>query len=164
MIRVPPNIRRVVTGHDGQGRSIVISDAVLAEHRFPSESMISTHVWATGQTPADMRVEHDGRGSLRGTAPAHGGTRIGVLDIAPSEQAGMPHRTDTIDYVICTAGEVEMQLDDATIHLKSGDILVQRGTTHAWINRGPAPARLVYVLIDGEPKREGSLRENDLAR
>lgn len=164
MTRVPPNIRRVVTGHDGQGRSIVISDAALAEHRFPSESMISTHVWATGQAPADMDVEDDGRGSLRGTAPAHGGTRIGVLDIAPSEQAGALHRTDTIDYVICMAGEVEMQLDDATVRLKSGDILVQRGTMHAWINRGQAPARLVYVLIDGQPKREASLRADDLAR
>lgn len=126
--------------------------------------MVSTYVWATGQAPADMRVEDDGRGSLRGTAPAYGGTRIGVLDIAPSGQAGAPHRTDTIDYVVCTAGEVEMQLDDATVRLKSGDILVQRGTMHAWINRGRLPARLIYVLIDSEPKREGSLSVDDLAR
>jgi quercetin dioxygenase-like cupin family protein len=164
MVRTPPSIRRVVTGHDGQGRSIVVSDAALTEHRFPSESMISTHIWATGRAPADMRVEDDGRGSLRGTAPAQGGTRIGILDIAPSEQAGVPHRTDTIDYVICTAGEVEMQLDDTTVRLKSGDILIQKGTMHAWINRARTPARLVFVLIDGEPKREGSLRADDLAR
>lgn len=164
MTRATPNIRRVVTGHDAHGRSVVISDAPLTEHRFPSESMISTHVWATGQAPADMRIEDDGRNGLRGTVPACGGTRIGVLDIAPRGAVGFPHRTDTIDYVICIKGEVEMHLDEATVLLKSGDILVQRGTMHAWTNRGQAPARLVYVLVDGEPKRGGSLRADELAR
>ena len=64
------------------------------------------------------------------------------------------HRTDSLDYVICLQGEVEMQLDDgASVKLAAGDVLVQRGTNHAWLNRGSAPCRLAVVLIDGKPKR-----------
>ena len=62
------------------------------------------------------------------------------------------HRTETIDYVIVLSGEIEMEMDDdTTIRLKAGDVLVQRGTNHAWINRGPEPARVAFVLIDATP-------------
>ena len=61
------------------------------------------------------------------------------------------HRTETIDYVIVLAGELEMRMDDSTVKLKAGDVLVQRGTNHAWINRGPEPARVAFVLIDATP-------------
>ncbi len=61
------------------------------------------------------------------------------------------HRTETIDYVIVLAGELEMRMDDSTIKLKAGDVLVQRGTNHAWINRGTEPARVAFILIDANP-------------
>ena len=61
------------------------------------------------------------------------------------------HRTETIDYAIVLSGEVEMEMDDSTIKLKAGDVLVQRGTNHAWINRGTKPARVAFVLIDAKP-------------
>ena len=61
------------------------------------------------------------------------------------------HRTETIDYVIVLAGELEMRMDDSTVKLKAGDVLVQRGTNHAWINRGAEPARVAFILIDAKP-------------
>ena len=61
------------------------------------------------------------------------------------------HRTETIDYVIVLSGEVEMEMDNSTIKLKAGDVLVQRGTNHAWINRGTAPARVAFILVDAKP-------------
>jgi uncharacterized cupin superfamily protein len=61
------------------------------------------------------------------------------------------HRTETIDYVIVLEGEIEMDMDDSTVKLKAGDIMVQRGTNHAWANRGQARARVAFVLIDADP-------------
>ena len=88
-----------------------------------------------------------------GIAPPPGGTRFSVVEIQPGN-APYLHRTDSLDYVICLQGEVEMQLDDgASVKLAAGDVLVQRGTNHAWLNRGSAPCRLAVVLIDGKPKR-----------
>ena len=61
------------------------------------------------------------------------------------------HRTETVDYVLVLSGEIDMETDDSTISLKAGDILVQRGTNHAWVNRGTEPARVAFVLIDAKP-------------
>jgi len=61
------------------------------------------------------------------------------------------HRTETIDYVIVISGEIEMDMDAETVKLKAGDILVQRGSNHAWANRSQAPARIAVVLIDAKP-------------
>ena len=61
------------------------------------------------------------------------------------------HRTETIDYVIVLSGEIDMETDNSTIKLKAGDVLVQRGTNHAWINRGTEPARVAFILIDAKP-------------
>jgi uncharacterized cupin superfamily protein len=60
------------------------------------------------------------------------------------------HRTETIDYVIVIEGEIEMDMDDSTVKLKQGDILIQRGTNHAWANRSKKTARIAFVLLDGE--------------
>ena len=61
------------------------------------------------------------------------------------------HRTETIDYVLVLSGEIDMETDDSTIKLRAGDVLVQRGTNHAWINRGTEPARVAFILIDAAP-------------
>ena len=61
------------------------------------------------------------------------------------------HRTETIDYVIVLSGEIDMETDDSTIKLKAGDVLVQRGTNHAWINHGTEPARVAFILVDAVP-------------
>ena len=73
-----------------------------------------------------------------------------VIDFPPGNEPRM-HRTETIDYVIVIAGEIDMDLDGSTVHLRAGDVMVQRGTNHAWVNRGSAPARLAFVLIDAKP-------------
>ncbi|VCU69763.1 Cupin domain protein [Pigmentiphaga humi] len=62
----------------------------------------------------------------------------------------MMHRTETVDYAIVLAGEITMLLDDGEVTLHAGDVLVQCGTNHAWSNRGKEPARIAFVLLDGE--------------
>jgi quercetin dioxygenase-like cupin family protein len=59
------------------------------------------------------------------------------------------HRTETIDYAVVLEGEVVMLLDDEDVHLKAGDVVIQRGTNHAWSNRSNKPCKMLYVLIDG---------------
>jgi quercetin dioxygenase-like cupin family protein len=66
------------------------------------------------------------------------------------------HRTETVDYVIVIDGEIEMDMDDSTVQLKAGDILIQRGTNHAWANRSGKPARVAFVLVDAQPLGIGS--------
>jgi quercetin dioxygenase-like cupin family protein len=85
-----------------------------------------------------------------GTPPPPNGTRFAVIDFPPGNRPHM-HRTETIDYVIVIEGEIEMDMDDSTVKLKAGDIMVQRGTNHAWANRSGKRARVAFVLIDAEP-------------
>jgi uncharacterized cupin superfamily protein len=61
------------------------------------------------------------------------------------------HRTETIDYIVVLAGEIDMDMDETSVKLRAGDVMVQRGTNHAWINRGKEPARLAIVLLDAKP-------------
>jgi mannose-6-phosphate isomerase-like protein (cupin superfamily) len=60
------------------------------------------------------------------------------------------HRTRTVDYAVVMTGEIDMLLDDSEIHLKAGDVLVQQGTNHAWVNRGTEPCRIAFVLVDAK--------------
>ena len=87
---------------------------------------------------------------ILGTAPPPHGSRFAVIDFPPGNRAVM-HRTETIDYVVVIAGEIDMDMDDSTVHLKAGDVMVQRGTNHAWANRGTERARLAFVLLDASP-------------
>jgi len=66
-----------------------------------------------------------------------------------ARHAGM-HRTQSIDYAVVISGEITMLLDDSEVHLKAGDVLVQRGTSHAWVNRGRENCRIAFVLIDAK--------------
>ena len=76
-------------------------------------------------------------------------TRFAVIDFPPGNKPHM-HRTETVDYVIVIEGEIEMDMDDSTVKLKAGDVLVQRGTNHAWVNRSDKMARVAFVLVDAE--------------
>jgi uncharacterized cupin superfamily protein len=60
------------------------------------------------------------------------------------------HRTRTVDYAVILSGEVDMLLDDSEVHLNAGDVVIQRGTNHAWVNRGNAPCKVAFVLIDAQ--------------
>src|SRR5258705_5772396 len=85
-----------------------------------------------------------------GTAPPANGTRFAVIDFPPGNQPRM-HRTETIDYVIVLEGEIEMDMDDSTVKMQAGDVMVQRGTNHPWAHPSSKPARGGFVLIDAQP-------------
>lgn len=151
-----PDIRRIVTGHDETGKAVVVSDAMALNRRNPDPHTRSTIMWITADAPTEYLSDTDAANLKTGFAPPARGSRFGILDIAPGNRRFM-HRTDTVDYVICLRGSVDLELDDSVVTLKEGDVVIQRGTNHAWINRGIVAARIAFVLLDAEPKREGSL-------
>jgi quercetin dioxygenase-like cupin family protein len=148
-----PLIRRIVTGHDQARVAKVLIDAPATNAKSPQPDLVSTMIWCTDAAPASMPVgegPEDMGARILGTAPPPKGTRFAVIDIPPGNQPHM-HRTETIDYVLVMEGEIEMDMDQSTVKLKAGDILIQRGTNHAWANRSDKPARVAFVLIDAEP-------------
>ncbi len=162
--RQGPRIRRIVTGHDKNGKAVVRIDACADNHKFPTDRLSSTLLWATDAAPDDFLREEDAGSRILGTAPPAGGTRFCVLEIQPGNAFDGLHRTDTVDYVICMEGTLDMDLDDSCVTLNPGDVMVQRGTNHAWVNRGKVPARIAVVLVDGRPKRAGSVSGSTSAR
>ena len=148
-----PPIRRFVTGHDGAGIPKVITQGPATNAKHPSPGTVSTLIWSTDRTPADISIGEDIEdlgARILGTAPPANGTRFAVIDFPPGNEARM-HRTETIDYVIVLDGEIEMDMDSSTVKMKAGDVMVQRGTNHAWANRSDKRARIVFVLIDAVP-------------
>jgi naringenin degradation protein FdeH len=148
-----PPIRRVVTGHDATHVAKAIMDGPATNWKSSSPGTVSTLIWSTNATPADIAVGdtiEDLGARVLGTAPPANGSRFAVIDFPPGN-SGRMHRTETIDYVIVIAGEIDMDMDDSTVRLRAGDVMVQRGTNHAWVNRGTERARVAFVLIDAEP-------------
>jgi quercetin dioxygenase-like cupin family protein len=158
------NIRRVVTGHDEAGKAVVWKDESNPNPFRPVDKIVGALMWVTDESPFDFTKNEDMGARRVGTAPPAGGTRFAVLEIEPGNEFHARHRTDSIDYIICMAGEIDMHLDDSVVKLAAGDVLIQRGTNHAWVNRGSMPARLAVILIDGKPKRAGSVSGGQLAR
>ena len=145
-------VRRVVTGHDASDVAVVVWDAAITKVKRGKSGFL-THVWNTKLTPADIRVGtaiDDPGDEPHVTAPPAGGSRFVIIDYPPGN-SGTLHRTETLDYVIVLEGEIDMDMDDSTVHLCAGDTLVQRGTNHAWMNRSSANCRVAFVLIDAEP-------------
>jgi quercetin dioxygenase-like cupin family protein len=146
-------IRRVITGHDNKNVAKVIMEGPATNTKRPREGVASTLMWCSDAMPADIAIGEnveDMGARILGTAPPANGTRFAVIDFPPGNKPHM-HRTETIDYVIVLEGEIEMDMDDSTVKLKAGDVMVQRGTNHAWSNRSNARARVAFVLIDAEP-------------
>jgi len=154
----PPKVRRVVTGHDAEGKSCVWLDGDLSNHKSSDDKIVSSLVWVTDGAPTDFMGTEDTGLRIMGTAPPAQGSRFCVIEIDPGKVFHGLHRTDTLDYVICLSGELTMLLDDdRKVELKAGDILIQRGTNHGWTNHGTVPTRFACVLLDGTPKRAGSV-------
>ncbi len=149
--------RRIVTGHDKSGKSIVLSDGVPPiELKFPGRGVAFFEIWSTKASPAPLSAaEAEPTDELLELAPKSRGTVIRILDFVPGfskESSGTQpfiHRTETIDYGIVLEGEIFLLLDDSEVHLKAGDVVIQRGTDHAWENRSDRPARMAFVLVDG---------------
>jgi hypothetical protein len=177
---MPAKVRRIVTGHDGEGRSIVQEDGPPARAvTLGGESGTTFHeIWSTSSTPAAIdRASGEPAEPGISLLPPAGGTRIRILDIPPDDGtvAALPreairalfeaigaghtlphdpphplmHRTETIDYGIVLEGEIALILDDSETIVHAGEIVVQRGTSHAWVNRSSGNARIAFVLIDG---------------
>lgn len=155
-----PAVRRVVTGHSADGVAKVLIDAPVTDVRSSRPGSASRLIWVTDCMPADIAtgesIEDMGKRRL-GTPPPPNGTRFTINDIAPGRRGPM-HRTETVDYAIVLAGEIDMELDNSTVTLKAGDVVIQRGTNHSWINRGTEPARIAFVLIDAKPLGIGEPR------
>jgi quercetin dioxygenase-like cupin family protein len=146
-------IRRVVTGHNGKNVAKVIRDAPAQNTKTPRAGVASTLMWCTDAMPADIAIGEDVEdmgARILGTPPPENGSRFIVMEFAPGIASEM-HRTETIDYIAVLAGEIDMDMDNSTVTLRAGDIMVQRGTNHAWSNRGKEPARLAIVLLDAKP-------------
>ena len=163
--RRPPVFRRIVTGHDAGGKAVIWMDGPATNHKFPVEKVSSTLMWSTTSTPAAYSGDADEGARVLGTAPPANGTRFTMMEFEPGNVLHGLHQTDTIDYVICISGEMTMHVDDGkSVVLRPGDVLIQRGTAHGWVNTGSVPCRLAVVLIDGAPKRAGSVSGSTNAR
>jgi len=166
--------RRVVTGHDASGRAVVLIDGAAPNAKLRrATGLTSTLLWVTDRSPADNFGSADAAAREIGIAPPPRGSIFRVVDFPPAAEfgavdnaamlremgiasgqggarhAGM-HRTRSIDYAVVISGEITMLLDDSEVHLKAGDVLVQRGTNHAWVNRGRENCRIAFVLIDAK--------------
>ena len=137
-------LRRVVTGHDANGRAIVTIDEACSPIS-PREGVSASVVWTSEGFPVDNNGDADEAKRQTGTTHDNG-TVFRVIEFAPGN-SGRNHRTDSIDYLCILSGEIDMEFDGAEVHLKAGDVMVQRGTIHNWINRGSAPCVIAFVLI-----------------
>jgi len=171
-------VRRVVTGFNSDGRSTITDDDFSPAIRSLPErpNFYSTNIWRTRSTPADIN-EPDEIIDHAGVLPPQDGTVIRVIEFPPEPKdpqelkrqleasfgqifddadqshgtdvhPGM-HETDTVDYAIILEGEIVAVLEETESTLAAGDILVQRGTNHAWSNRSEKSCKIVFVLIDG---------------
>lgn len=147
-------IRRVVTGHSAEGRARIEIDENVKNVISNRPGASSSVIWATKGFP----VNNDGfedptSGSFKTTV--EGGTVFRVVRYQPGV-AARNHRTNSIDYAVVISGAIEMELDDGVVvKLKAGDVLVQRGTMHNWVNRGTEDCVVAFVLISATPVKAG---------
>ena len=166
-------LRRIVTGTNDQGRSHVVSDGA------PFEFGTLTEFWATESAPAGYGSDDEVAGRRVKLEPPENGTVFRFFRVDPedpdktrdevdqevatafsvvgaehcrpdSSRHPRMHMTSSVDYVVLLQGEVTLMLDDDEVDLKPFDVVVQRGTNHAWINKANVPALLVGILVDAE--------------
>src|SRR5437762_14331430 len=146
-------VRRVVTGHDPTGRAIVKIDEVSSNVFTGRPGATACNVWTTEGFPVNNDGQADEGLRKAGTTLAKG-TIFRIIEFAPG-LAARNHRTDSIDYIVIISGEIDMELDDTRVHLEPGDVMVQRGTIHNWVNNGTAPCVLAAILIDAKSVEVG---------
>jgi len=146
-------VRRVVTGHDDKGRAVVQIDEVSKNLVSGRPGATACVIWTTESFPVNNTGDTD-EGLRQVGTTLNNGTVFRVVEFAPGV-APRNHRTDSIDYAVVVSGELDMELDDSVVHLKAGDVLVQRGTIHNWVNRGTQPCVIAFALIDAKPVEAG---------
>jgi quercetin dioxygenase-like cupin family protein len=142
-------VRRVITGHDASGRAVVKIDEVSEDVVSNRPGATACVVWTTESFPVNNTGDAD-EGLRNVSTTLKNGTVFRIIEFAPGV-APRNHRTDSIDYAVVVSGEIDMELDDSVVHLNAGDVLVQRGTIHNWVNRGTKPCVMAFVLIDARP-------------
>jgi quercetin dioxygenase-like cupin family protein len=142
-------VRRVVTGHDKNGRAVVKIDEVSKNIISSRPGQAACVVWTTESFPVNNMGDAD-EGLRQVGTTLKNGTVFRVVEFGPGV-APRNHRTDSIDYAVVLSGEIDMELTDSVVHLKAGDVLVQRGTIHNWVNRATQPCVIAFVLIDAKP-------------
>lgn len=171
------NIRRVVTGHDESGKAIIVSDGVATNvlNRPNRPGVTLTNFWQTFETPAaydgpeetvdgplvlqppangsvfrfvtfdpedaDVLAKLDGKSAFAEMGAAH--------NIQENDRHPFMHRTDSVDYAVILSGKIKMLMDDSDVTVSAGDVVIQRGTNHAWSNQFDEPCTIAFVLIDG---------------
>jgi mannose-6-phosphate isomerase-like protein (cupin superfamily) len=160
--------RRVVTGHRN-GKGTVLFDGPAPNRKLRQASgLVSTLLWVTDESPADISGSADRAEREIGVPPPPRGSLFRMVEFPPAGKAmsreavlkemglagqsasahpGM-HKTRSVDYAVVIEGEIDMVLDEGEVHLAAGDVLVQQGTNHAWVNRGERPCRIAFVLLD----------------
>jgi quercetin dioxygenase-like cupin family protein len=167
--------RRIVTGHDAEGKAVAIFDQpVVSRQRSPGGNAL-TMLWVTAENPVDVSGRADRAETKVGVPPPASGSIFRIVDFPPTSEGAAPvdhhamlvgmgidptsqgyarhdhtHRTRSIDYAIVLEGEIDMLMDDTEIHVKAGDVLIQQGTNHAWVNNGTSPCRIAFILIDAK--------------
>ena len=147
------NVRRVVTGHDKEGRAVIKIDEISRNLSSSRPGHSSGLIWTTEGFPVDNDGDADeAERPVRTTLP--NGTVFRVIEYQPGV-AARNHRTDSIDYAVIVSGEIDMEVDEESVHLKAGDVVVQRGTIHNWTNNGTQPCVIAFILIDAKPVTAG---------
>jgi quercetin dioxygenase-like cupin family protein len=146
-------LRRVVTGHDASGRAVVKIDEIAKNISARRQGVASTVVWSTDTFPVNNEGDEDAGQRKLGTTLENGT----VFRVVRYEPGVVPrrHRTDSVDYAVVISGEIDMELDGETVTLKAGDVLVQRGTVHNWVNRSNDVAVVAFVLVAAKPVTAG---------
>ena len=171
-------VRRVLTGHDSEGRSTIIADGLAANIKEMASmpGLALTDLWETSDAPADNDGHADAAARPVRLEPPKNGTILRVVEFPPDSQwrnradsreafksigaahttdkssaDPMMHRTSTVDYAIVLKGEIYAVMERGETHLKAGDILVQRGTNHSWSVRGKEAAMVAFVLVSAKP-------------
>ena len=141
--------RRIVTGHDASGKSVVLWDAPTPK-TLDAGTAAFHEIWITDETPAPIEAsEPEPTDRPVRTPPPANGVTVRFTEMAPGAEAPM-HRTESVDVGVVLEGETWLLLDDGSETLmRAGDVVVQRGTNHAWANRSDRPVRMVFAMIDG---------------
>ena len=143
-------MRRVVTGHDKDGRAIISIDESVRNVGQTRPGAEAAVIWTNQGFPVDNDGSADTSTRKVGTTLPNG-IVFRVVSFGPGV-APRNHRTDSTDYATVISGEIDMELDDGkSVHLKAGDALVQRGTIHSWVNKGAAPCVIAFVLVAAKP-------------
>jgi mannose-6-phosphate isomerase-like protein (cupin superfamily) len=153
--------RRVVTGHDSSGKSIVLSDGPPPQRHQMSGPAIGAdfhEIWSVARpVPLLTSKEAQEPNERAFTIMPVAGHLLRIIELYPAHKGGkrtVMHRTKTLDYVVVIEGEAVLVLDDSEVMLSKGDIVVQRGTDHAWENRSNNVARMAFFHIDAEFSEE----------